>query len=210
MFPTLYANGECFTAANGVVNDCKPSYSYSKSIPPTNSGYNILYITPENGVFEQVGSNPNQCVFDSGSDMAAQCVVQGCQSCVQCGKTCVKVCGSPILVDLSGDGFFLTDYEDGVNFDISGGGKPGRISWTKRGAMNAFLALPGPDGLIHNGTQLFGNFMPQPPSDQRNGFAALAVYDDPKNGGNGDGIIDARDAIWTSLRLWIDKNHDGV
>jgi len=84
------------------------------------------------------------------------------------------------------------------------------MAWTASGAGNAFLALPGADGLVHSGKQLFGNFTPQPASNNRNGFAALAVYDDPKNGGNGDGIIDSRDPIFASLRLWIDVNHDGT
>jgi hypothetical protein len=95
-------------------------------------------------------------------------------------------------------------------FDISGTGYPIQMGWTAKDSDNEFLALPGTDGLVHNGKQLFGNFTFQPPSDVRNGFAALAVYDDPKNGGNGDGIIDSRDAIFSSLRLWIDANHDGV
>jgi hypothetical protein len=84
------------------------------------------------------------------------------------------------------------------------------MGWTAPGANNAFLALPGADGLVHNGKQLFGNFTPQPASKYPNGFAALAVYDLPANGGNGDGVIDARDAIFQSLRLWIDANHDGI
>src|SRR5713101_1445932 len=112
---------------------------------------------------------------------------------------------SPIILDLSGDGFSLTDTAHGVLFDISGTGKPIQIAWIAPGADNAFLALDRDgDGIIKDGTELFGNFTPQPQSPHPNGFLALAVYDQPANGGNGDGIIDSRDAVFTSLRLWID------
>ena len=117
---------------------------------------------------------------------------------------------SPIILDVSGDGFDLTSATGGVLFDISGTGNPVQIAWTAQGTNNGFLALPGADGLVDNGKQLFGNFTPQPTSNNPNGFAALAVYDLPANGGNGDGIIDSRDAIYSSLRLWIDANHDGI
>jgi hypothetical protein len=119
-------------------------------------------------------------------------------------------CGSPIIIDVNGHGFQLTNVESGVLFDISGKGIMQQMGWTAPGSDNAFLALPGSDGLVHNGTQLFGNFTPQTPSDDPNGFRALAVYDLPENGGNGDGFIDARDQIFSSLCLWIDANHDGI
>lgn len=117
--------------------------------------------------------------------------------------------GSPIIINLDGTAFNLTSARDGVKFDIMGDGHPVRMAWTAAQSTVAFLALPH-DGKITSGKDLFGNFTPQPPSKHRNGFLALAVYDLPENGGNGDGVIDARDAIFSSLRLWIDRNHDGI
>lgn len=118
---------------------------------------------------------------------------------------------SPVIIDTEGEGFHLTSAENGVTFDIRGDGHPLKVAWTAPGSHNAFLVLDRTgDGLITSGKELFGNFTAQPASNQPNGFLALAEFDKPQNGGNGDGVIDERDTVYSKLRLWIDENHDGV
>lgn len=118
---------------------------------------------------------------------------------------------SPIIIDVKGDGFDLTDAAGGVNFDLDADGVPERIAWTAPGSDDAFLFIDrNEDGKANNGTELFGDVAPQIHAPFPNGFAALALYELATLGGNGDGRIDAFDAAYAEMRLWRDANHNGV
>jgi hypothetical protein len=120
-------------------------------------------------------------------------------SCCCCRET-------PILIGTEARGVRLTDQAHGVMFDMGGNGRPHLTAWTAPGSGSGWLALDRDgDGLITSAKELFGNVTEQPPVANRNGFRALAVFDD-----NQDDEITAADAVYSLLRVWVDENQDGV
>jgi hypothetical protein len=116
---------------------------------------------------------------------------------------------SPILIDLDRRGFKLSSWQDGVRFDLDADGDLEHIGWPT--GSDAFLALDrNANGLIDDGSELFGNFTEQPSSDEPNGYIALAIFDDLWNGGDLDGWITPADSVFAELRLWFDVNRDGL
>lgn len=137
--------------------------------------------------------------YCSGSGWTCSCGPTGC------GSYC------PIILDTANKGFHLTDVAHGVGFPFVPGKPPVKMSWTDAAFGNGFLVLDrNGNGIIDDGTELFGNLTPQPASENPNGYLALAVFDQPGFGGNGDGVIDARDAVYNRLRVWIDANQNGI
>lgn len=134
-------------------------------------------------------------------------------SCTNPGDDGPDACsGSPIVIDTFGEGFHLTNVARGVPFRKHPSDPITRMSWTDPAYHNGWLARPNPDGSVTNlATNLFGNFSPQPPGKNPNGYRALAYW----AAQSGCGVVDHLDAqncpaVWQQLRVWTDSNQDGI
>ncbi|WP_268988939.1 calcium-binding protein, partial [Chromobacterium violaceum] len=112
---------------------------------------------------------------------------------------------SPIIIDLDGDGVETVSRGQGTYFDLNNNRFAEKTGWV--GADDALLVLDrNENGLIDNGSELFGSeTLLANGKKAANGFDALAELDSNK-----DGKLDSQDEAWSKLKLWQDKNGDGV
>lgn len=160
-----------------------------RNIPP---GCNVRHMST--GIVGAGGETVQEiCEEEDGDDAGADGALDSPKSALL--QECV---GSPLVLDLAGDGLSLQGPAAGARFALFGAARTA-VGWIGAGD-DALLAvdLDG-DGAIGRGLELFGEA-----GGARDGFAALARHDD-----NGDGVIDPGDAIYAHLLAWRDDG-DGV
>jgi hypothetical protein len=109
---------------------------------------------------------------------------------------------NPIVVDLTGGGPDLVSKHDShVSIDIGGTGTATSTGWIGSGQALIVADWNG-NGKVDDGTEIsFARFG----TDRTSDLSGLASFDLNK-----DGKIDANDAVFAKLKMWVDKNHDGV
>ena len=113
--------------------------------------------------------------------------------------------GTPLILDLNGDGIHTTALAQGVTFDLMATGNRVPTGWV--GAGDGLLVRDlNHNNLIESGAELFGDSTVLPDGTKAlDGFQALAALDSDQNG-----VIDANDTGFNELQVWQDVNQDGI
>ena len=117
----------------------------------------------------------------------------------------LTIAATPLALDLNGDGVQTTSIHEGTQFDLLDTGERQNVGWVSKEDGLMAMDLDG-DGLINSGAELFGDrTVLADGSRALDGWAALRAMDS-----NHDGVMDANDANFDKLLVWVDADGDGV
>lgn len=119
----------------------------------------------------------------------------------------IKKYYDPIILDLDGNGVGTVSKfgYHGAMFDHDGDGIATATGWVDKSDGLLVRDVNG-DGKINDGSELFGDNTRLANGElATSGIEALRDLDD-----NGDGVIDANDKAFAQLKVWQDKNGDGI
>jgi hypothetical protein len=202
---------DAYTAA---VSFTRPVPSYG-TWHSTAKHWLIWFLT---GTWVNLGNTYQQAQVVSGSASTCWLTAADCPEGYEFKPfSCQCVTLSPILVDTAGDGYRLTRAADGAVFDLDANGIVAeQIAWTEADSDDGWLVLDrNGNGRVDSGAELFGSRTPayadqaQPLTEH--GFDALLLLEGPSYGPSRvDRVIDARDTVYSRLRIWLDRNRNGV
>jgi hypothetical protein len=140
-----------------------------------------------------------------GADTYQAKIVNGTTNVATSNNYTLNLTTTPLVLDLNGDGVQTLSLDDGVQFDLLNTGSKQSVGWVDKHDGLLVMDLNG-DGMINSGAELFGDHTQLADGSlAKDGWAALAALDS-----NADGLIDAKDAAFNALNVWVDANSDGV
>lgn len=111
----------------------------------------------------------------------------------------------PVIFDLNSDGKYASNIADGVYFDYDGDGFREKTAWADK-EDGILVRDINENGFIDDGKELFGDKTVLKSGEYaKSGFEALSELDT-----NSDGKITNDDEAFKELKIWIDRNNDGI
>lgn len=112
---------------------------------------------------------------------------------------------TPLAIDLNANGIQTLSSNSNIAFDFDSNKTPIQTGWLH--PDDGFLVWDkNNDGVIDNGEELFGDRSLLPNNTKaQDGFLALSYLDSNRNK-----LIDKGDNLWSELKVWQDKNSDGI
>ncbi|MEG0870163.1 MAG: calcium-binding protein, partial [Hafnia sp.] len=111
----------------------------------------------------------------------------------------------PLVLDLDGDGIETVSSDAGIKFDFDGDGLKTATGWI--GSDDGILTIDkNNNGKIDDGAELFGvDYVKADGNKAIDGYDALRDLDS-----NADGVFNASDDKFNSVKVWRDLNQDGI